>query len=118
LKNRGFTLLETLIAVSLFTVGVIAMVWLFSFGSAGSIDAENTTIAMNLAQMKMEEIKNLAYAGIVDKDKTAVSGFPGFQSEITVTEPETGLKQLVVTVYWTLKGAEVGVPLELYISRN
>jgi len=118
MKKRGFTLLEMLIAVTIFVVGVAIIVWFFAFGLFSSIDAENTTIAMNLAQKKMEEIKNLAYADIVDEAKADVSGFSGFQDEITVTEPETDLKQVVVTAYWTLKGDEISVPLETYISRN
>ena len=117
-KKAGFTLLEILIAVTLFSVGVIVIVWLFSSALVGTVDAENTTIAMNLAQRKMEEIENLAYADIADEAKAAVSGFSGFQRDVAVTAPETDLKQVIVTVYWTLSGNEISVPLQTYISRN
>lgn len=123
MKKTGFTLLEILIAIVLFTVGVIAVVWIFSSGLVSSIDAENTTIAMNLAQGKMEEIRNLAFASIADEAKAAVSGFSGFQREVEVDDPvgdptTDDLKQVTVTVYWTYQGGEVEVPLVTYISRN
>jgi len=117
--KRGFTLLEILIALVLFAAGVVAIVGLFSTGIIGSVDAENTTVAMNLAQARMEEIRNLDFdTGIINEAKADVTDFPGFQREVTVTEPETELKLVTVTVYWTLKGGEVDVPLTTYISKN
>ena len=118
MTKSGFTLLEVLLAATLFTMGVIAVVWLFSAGLVSSVDAENTTVAMNLARQKMEEIKNLAFAGISDEPREAVSGFAGFEREVTVTQPETGLKHVTTTVYWMLKGDEISVPLKTYISSN
>lgn len=123
MKKNGFTLLEILIALILFTVGVVAITGLFASGMFSGSDAENTTIAMNLAQRKMEEIKNLAFASIADEAKADVSGFSGFQREVAVTAPlvdpdMSDLKHVTVTAYWTLKGDEISVPLETYISKN
>jgi len=115
---RGFTLLEILIALVLFTVGVVVIAGIFSSGILSSSDAENTAIAMSLAQRRMEEIRNLAYADIASEAKDDVSGFSGFQREVTVSEPEAGLKQVIVTAYWTFKGDEIGVPIQTYISSN
>jgi len=58
-QKQGFTLLEVLIATVLFTVGVIAIIGLFSTGTVGVFDSENTSIAMHLAQRKMEEISKV-----------------------------------------------------------
>ena len=82
MKKRGFSLLEILIAIVFFTVGVIAVAWLFTSGLVGSIDAENTTIAMNLAQRKMEEIRNLNFASVAAEIRAEVSDFPGFEREV------------------------------------
>ena len=114
----GFTLLEVLIVIVLFGVGVIAVISLFSSGMAGALDSENTTIAVNLAQERMEEIRNLAYGSVVNEDKEAVDGFPVFQREVMVTEPETNLKEVTVKVYWTYKGGETEVPLVSYVAAN
>lgn len=124
----GFTLLEILITTVVVTVGVAVLVGLFGSGLVGSTDAENTTIAMNLAQRRMEEIKNLDFdTGIddepkedvnIDVDGDGVNDFPGFQREVVVTEPETDLKQVQVFVYWTFKGEEVNVGLVTYVSKD
>ena len=117
--NCGFTLLEILITIVILTVGIVIIVGLFGTGLVSSFDAENTTIAMNLAQRRMEEVRNLNFTtGIVDEAKAEIDGFPGFQREVEVTEPETDLKEVRVTVYWTCKGEEVSVPLVTYISKN
>lgn len=117
-RNSGFTLLEILIALVLFTVGVVALVWAFTVGLAGNIDAEKKAVAMVLAEKRMEELRNLAYGSIDDEARTDVSGFSGFEREVAVTEPETDLKEATVAVYCTYKGAEASTSLVSYISKN
>ena len=117
-KDRGFTLLEILITVLLFTIGFIAVISIFSAAIIGNVDAENTSIAINLAQRRMEDIRNLSYASIVNESRAAVSGFPGFEREVGVTEPETDLKLVVINVYWVYKGDDVTIPLRTYVSAN
>jgi len=117
--NQGFTLLEVLIALIILTAGVVVIIGLFSSGLVSSVDAERTTVAMNLAQRKMERIRNSDFdTGIVNEAKATVDGFPVFQREVVVTEPETDLKQVRVNVYWSYKGGEITVPLVTYISKN
>lgn len=123
MKENGFTLLEVLIATVIIGVGVAVLIGLFGNVLAASGDAENTLIAMNLCQQRMEEIRNLAFAGIADESKADVSGFSGFQREVEVDPPDvdpdmSDLKQVTVTVYWTFNGDEISVPLETYISKN
>lgn len=116
--NKGFTLLEVMLAVVLLTLGVIAVAGLFGTALVGSSDAENTAIAMNLAQKRMEEIRNISYDSIADESKADVSGFSGFQRAAAVTEPLTDLKKVTVTVYWLSKGAVASESLVTYISKN
>lgn len=118
MMKKGFTLLEVLIAVLLFAVGVIAIVGLFSVGMITSVDAENTAIAMNLARARIEEVRNRDFALIIDESKGAIGGFPRFQREVLVTSPLADLKQVIVNVYWTFKGGETNVSLATYISKN
>lgn len=117
-NEYGFTLLEVLIAVLLFAVGVIAIVALFSTGLISSADAESTTIAMNLARARMEEIKNKDFTLMNNEAKGTIGGFPGFQREVLVTTALADLKQVTVNVYWTFKGGETDVSLITYISKN
>jgi type II secretion system protein I len=118
-ERCGFTLLEILVTLIIFTVGVMAVFELLSLALATGVDAENTAIAVNLSQQRMEEVRNLDFdTGIVNEAKSGVSGFAGFEREVTVTTAQTDLKQVTVTTYWTSKANEVSVPLETYISRN
>ena len=121
--EKGFTLLEVLVAIVLLVVGVAVLVGLFSNALIGSSDAENTTIAMNLIQGRMEEIRNLGFSNIIPESKADVSGFPEFQREVAIYDPEgdptvNDLKQVTVTVYWTFKGNEVNISAVTYVSRN
>ena len=119
LNSRGFTLLEILVSIVLLTIGVIAIIGLFSANFIGSIDAENTAIAVNLAEKRMEEIRNLDFdTGIVNEAKASVSGFAGFERQVVVAEPETDLKYVTVTAYWTYKTDEVSITLDTYVSKN
>ncbi len=123
IKKSGFTLLEILIALIIFTLGIVVVAGLFSTGLINSLDTENTTIAMNLAQRRMEEIRNLGFANIADEAKADVTGFAGFQREVEVDDPPgdpttDDLKEITVTVYWIYKGEEVDVSLATYISGN
>lgn len=118
-RTFGFTLLEILLTLIVFTVGVMAVLGLFSTALATSVDAENTVIAVNLSQRRLEEIKNLDFdTGIVNEAKASVSGFAGFQREVSVATAQTDLKQVTVTTCWTFKANEVSVPLVTYISKN
>lgn len=123
MKKNGFMLFEVLIVAVIIAVGVAVLIGLFGNVLIASSDAENTLIAMNLAQQRMEEIRNLAFTGITDESKADVSGFSGFQREVALAAPAvdpdmSDLKQVTVTVYWTFKGDEISVPIETYISRN
>jgi type II secretory pathway pseudopilin PulG len=121
--RKGVTLLEIIIAIVLFVTAVTVMLGLFSRGLVSSSDAENTVIAINLAQRRMEEIRNFAFGDIVAEAKAEVSGFSDFQREVEVADPAgtpaiDDLKEVTVTVYWNVKGAEISEAIVTYISNN
>ena len=117
-ENNGFTLLEILFALLIFTLGTIVIVTLFSSAIINSSDSENTLRAINLAQRKMEDVRNLSFTSIANEARAIVSGFAEFEDEVGVTEPETNLKLVVVNVYWTFKGDDVTTQLRTYVSAN
>ena len=116
--RRGFTLLEILITLLLFSVGVIAVSGLFSSAISAGSDAESTAIAMNLVQERLEELRNKDYLSIANESKAAVSGYPLFRRQVAVTEPLADLKRVRVDVYWTAPGGEASVFAETYVSKN
>ncbi|MDO8536123.1 MAG: hypothetical protein Q7S30_03855 [Candidatus Omnitrophota bacterium] len=91
---------------------------LFGYALDGSMDAEYTETAVALAQARMEQVKNYAYASIPTDSKAQVSDFPLFQRQVNVTESPTDLKQITITVYWQFKDKEASERLITYVSKN
>ena len=117
--KKGFTLLEVLITVLIMGSGLVFILQALSSGLFTSSINENEIIAINLAQEKMELIRNLdyaGYAGIIAEAKTAVPGFTRFTREVAFTTPVTNLKQVTVTVYWFNKAVETSTSLVTYAS--
>ena len=117
--NKGFTILEALIALFICAVGLFAVIGVLVTAIGGAVDSENSLTALLLAQRRIEEIRNLDYTtGIVTEARAAVSGFSGFERQVAVVESPTDLKRVDVTVYWKSKGVDVPVTLATYISKN
>jgi prepilin-type N-terminal cleavage/methylation domain-containing protein len=59
--ERGFSILEVLIATSVMTVAVAALAQLFSVSTRANNSAKSTTYASILAQQKMEQLRGLTW---------------------------------------------------------
>lgn len=114
--EKGFTLLEVLMAVLLVTIGIVTLSGAFSVGLFASGNSESLLLATHLAQEKMEEIRNKSYASITNESRAAVSGFSSFEREVVVSTPLTDLKQVSVNVYWDNKDDELDTSLVTYVS--
>lgn len=112
---KGFTLLEVLIATVIFTVGVIVLIWALNSGIYAVSDIENVDLALNIAQGKMEEIKNTAFAGLSDSGPATDVNFPVFTTTVNVAEAQNPM-QVDVTVNWDVKGGQTGFTLTTLIA--
>ena len=117
-KKNGFTLLEVLLAILLLSIGATALIWALNAGLFASLDADNVDLALNIAQAKMEEVKNTSYSSIASAAKAAVPGVNGFQQSVNVIVIYTDLKQVDVTVYWSPQGVETNVSLSTYVANS
>lgn len=114
-----------MLALMLFAAGTVAVMELLHRAQLGSNDGEGTWLATARAQECMESLRNVAYASLtVGSDVlTSVSGCDAGIAElrsgnrsVTVTQPETNLKQVTVTVSWTVQGGTTNVALQTYRS--
>lgn len=115
MEKRGFTLLEVLIAVVILTVGIAALTWAFSAGMFATTDVENVDLALNIAQAKMEEIKNTAFASIADSGPTADPDFSDFNVTVDAATGNDPM-QVDVTVSWNVKGGSTSIVLTTLVA--
>ena len=118
LNDRGMTLLEILVAVTVLCVGLLAVVVMFPT-SSGNIDhAGKVSKATALAQEKMEEYRNTTFDSI-----TAGSDTPtGFTRNWTVADAGSApfrLRTVTVIVGWpSTLGRPKSITLQTFIAEN
>lgn len=59
--ERGFSLVEALVATTLMVVGVVALAQLFTVATVSNMSASHATHATVLASQKLEELRALAW---------------------------------------------------------
>lgn len=108
--QSGFTLIETLIALFVVSLGMISVLMIFPFVSKQLSLAELTTQASFLAQAKMENLIALAYNQISvgqAVENSLTENFSTFSRQTDISyvdanlsssQSDTGLKKIVVTV--------------------
>ncbi|MFQ5899103.1 MAG: prepilin-type N-terminal cleavage/methylation domain-containing protein [Candidatus Methylomirabilia bacterium] len=121
-NERGFTLVEVLIAIGLLTVGVVGIVGLVgvqsggaargvSFGQAAITRSNALSSATMLAQARLEQIKNARYTAAQDDITSAnfpdeaygdIAGYPNHRRTVTIQDgvPAAGMKTLTVDVFF------------------
>jgi len=116
-KQLGFTLIEVLVAMTVLSVGILSLVRVFPFALQISKFAAQKTVAVNLAQAKIEEMFYLDYdnitVGTVETrhrlSADVENPFYKFEREtsaehidsnLNTSVSETGLKKITTTIYW------------------
>jgi type IV pilus assembly protein PilV len=106
-NNKGFTLIEILAAVVIFTVGLLGVAGLTMVIIRGNTFSSMLTTATVLAQDKLEELRETTYAAIASGSDTAVENNVNYTRVWNITDdaPATGMKTIEVTVSWQIRGA-------------
>lgn len=101
---RGFTMIEVLVSMAIFAIAVLGL----AVGATSIMRANQTsyfsTVATNLAQDKLEELKAKTPANITSGGPvpTTVSGVTFTRTwTVTPNSPIAGVNQIDVTVIWT-----------------
>ena len=104
-NNKGFTLIEVLVAMVILSVGLLGTAALIT-GIINSNKLSNRiSTATVLAQDKIEEIRGVGYAGAGAEAGTEPYGgvnFPLYKriTGVVAGDPAAGMKKITVTVYW------------------
>ncbi len=116
-RQKGFTLIETIITLVVLSIAAVGVLSVFSSGMKGSTDPLLLSQGLHLAQEKMEETKVLQRAGgfpaVVAGSGTFPAPFNAYSWVCAVDcvdaalnpAPCTEYKRVTVTVSWN-SGAE------------
>jgi prepilin-type N-terminal cleavage/methylation domain-containing protein len=98
--RRGFSLVEALLAIAVLAAIATGVSGLFTFLAGGSGQDRELLTAHLLAQEIMENSLRLGYDGLPVGTATdpSIEGFERFSSRLEVTQVESGLRSLRVTV--------------------
>lgn len=104
-SRQGFTLLEVMIAVSILTIGILAVVSIQYSVVSGNTNGNVMTQELNLAQRVMEQRKALSSVTALNSsvlNNVDQNGDPGgpYKVEVSVTNPlgGTASRFIIVTV--------------------
>lgn len=110
----GFTLIEVLIAITILTIGLLAVATMQVSAIYGNKMGNDVSRAIFLAQDKLEELKNSADITIVPSgsDQTGI-----FNRNWQIGPSGTNSRSVTVTVSWITRGNNHSVALNT-ISRG
>ena len=119
--ERGLTLIEIVMALTILAVVVLGMgQFAFNFSRSERL-AEARTIAVNLADQRLSEIRaSPNYSGIdsiYGVNEGAVTGFTGFSRQTTIVHTG-GPKPTYTTDYKTVTVTVMGPPLSAPIMKT
>ena len=107
-NKKGFTLIETLIAVSILTIAMLAIlntiVISFQYGMRNSIRNE----AVKMAEKKMNELRNTAFTSLASSSSSETRTFRNltvtYTQQWTVSVLSANSTAIDVSVSWTYMG--------------
>ncbi|GAG24023.1 unnamed protein product [marine sediment metagenome] len=126
--NKGFTLIEVLVAIFILSIGVMGLAYAFPQGIQMAKNSEKAAQAVTLAQAKIEEIISTPYNEVfcsgevrptcIDiEDYGSIADFASYKRRIKITcidgddfsevtdctlENDPGMKKIEVTVFWKM----------------
>lgn len=126
-KEKGFTILEALIAFVIFSLGALAIATLMIRSAEMNTDAESRTEALHLAKEKIEEYRGFVTKAEVEAYATGADGstIAGNSTVFTRTWTVANVVGnnnailLTVTITWTdVKGTSQSVALTSSIAKQ
>ncbi len=132
MNRQGYSLLEAVVAMTIFAIGVLALSQSYFGVMRAQVNARNNEVAVQCARDRMEEIVNsVSYSNISgatypsedygDIDN-GTSKYENFARTVTIADSTNAigtsvLKEVTVDVRWQTSGGERDVSLNSVIAR-
>jgi len=119
-NDKGSSVVEILVALVIFGVGLVAAARVMPESSAKTTRSRNKTIAVNIAQEKMEELMSSGYqhadlaAGAHDDPDNPISGHYIRSWTVTDDTPVVDMKMISVSVTFPTSSADSVATLRTY----
>ncbi len=121
-KEKGISIIEVMIAITILALALLPMMATFETGISSTVVASEITTATQLANDRIEEIRNHSFLDVyntykdgVVEDYGTIADFPNFR-RVTVAEyvdenldpvaGPTDLLRVTVTLSWHFRGSE------------
>jgi len=122
-KASGFTLIEVLVAVVVFSLGIIALFGSFSLALNTSRNGRDLTTANHLAETKIEQLRLGGFDDIAidtNPSPTAVGQLAQGQMKVVVDyyNGNTKIKLVTVKIYWQSRPESRAVTLTTLIGQG
>ena len=132
-SQKGFTILEVMIAMAIFAIGILGVAKLQIKSTTGNTTARTITEATTFAVDRVERLISLPYSNSALDQNTAATPFYtdptpiiGFSSGETYTRrwvitdnnPIANTKQITMTVTWNDQGRTRSFSTNYYRSRD
>lgn len=115
-KEQGFTLIEILAAFVIFAVVAMPLTHILFQGNQFAERAGKRTVALNIAQQKMEEL--IAQGYVTEENAgTFESERDGYLYQVTLS-PSLNLRLVTVAVTYDFSGSEERVQLSLLLPQG
>jgi len=112
--NKGFTVIEVLVTLLIFTVAMIGITNMRALSLNGSFFNKDATTASSFAQKKLEELKGTSYSSIVSgstQQNNMNISWTVVPNSATVTQDSStatyNYKDITVSVTWKQKKIEL-----------
>lgn len=119
IHNKGFTLLEVIVAMVIVVIGLILISQTFSTGLRAVRVSDKATVARFLAEQKLTELELQDYSTLQTTSGDFGTDYPEFtwQEEVSSTDLDN-LTQVNLTISWTEDNATRTLLISKLISNR
>jgi type IV pilus assembly protein PilV len=116
IRDNGFTLLEVLIAITIFSFGLLAIAGMQVAAMKGNTHAKGVTEGVTVVVDQMEKLMALPYDNVTSGGPTTIDGIYTLQWAVQTDTPEPNTKTISITATWTDTGVGKSAQIQQVIA--